>query len=87
MPPVKRKTKSLSQPNSGLELARRRVDAGIVERLEALLEDAKAGRIVGAVAALHYGGREYTFVGSGSLCDDPRLGLHAIATLARKLLP
>lgn len=56
-------------------------------QLETMLSEAKSGKIVGAVAALHYGGREYAFVGSGSLCDDPRLGLHAVATLAKKMLP
>ena len=50
-------------------------------------EEDRDGRIFGAVAAVHYVGREYAFVGSGSLCDDRRLGLHAAATLARKLLP
>jgi hypothetical protein len=57
-----------------------------VRQLTALLRDAKAGRITGAVAAYHYGGREYLYLGSGSLCADPRLGLGALAVLAKKLL-
>ena len=70
-----------------LALAALRVDPNTVLQLEALLEEARAGRVVGAVAAIHYGGRDYAFVGSGSLCEDPRLGLHAVATLAKKMLP
>lgn len=73
--------------NRPLALAELRVDPNTVLQLEALLEEAKSGRIVGAVAAAHYGGREYAFFGSGSLCDDPRLGLHAVAALAKKMLP
>lgn len=73
-----------SQP---LALAELRVDPNTVLQLEALLEDARIGKIIGALAAVHYGGRDYAFVGSGSLCDDPRLGLHAVATLAKKMLP
>ena len=74
-------------PRPDLELASLRVDPNTVLQLEELLKDARSGRIVGAVAAVHYGGREYAFVGSGSLCEDPRLGLHAVATLAKKMLP
>lgn len=69
-----------------VELAPRRADTTVVEHLEALLEEAKAGRISGAIAAVHYGGREYAYLGSGSLCEDPRLGLHAVASLAKKML-
>ena len=74
-----------SQPP--LALAELRVDPNTVLQLETLLEEARIGKIIGALAAVHYGGRDYAFVGSGSLCDDPRLGLHAVATLAKKMLP
>lgn len=69
-----------------LELAPRRADTAVVAHLEGLLAEAKAGRITGAIAAVHYGGREYGYLGSGSLCEDPRLGLHAVAALAKKML-
>lgn len=51
-----------------------------------LLADAESGRLRGALVAAHYGGREYLYAGSGSLCQDPRLGVAALAKLARKFL-
>jgi len=70
-----------------LELKRLRVDPNTVLQLETILDEARSGSIVGVVASVHYGGLDYGFIGAGSLCDDPRLGLHAIATLAKKMLP
>lgn len=69
-----------------LALARPAPNPQTIKQLEELLEAAREGRVAGAMAAVHHGGREYSFVGSGSLCEDPRLGLHAVMTLAKKLL-
>lgn len=68
-----------------LALVERRVDPQVVEHLSELLEDAKQGRVVGLIAAAHYGGREHGYYGSGSL-SQPGLGIQAVAHLAKKLL-
>ena len=61
-------------------------DQATVDHLKQLLADAESGRLRGALVAAHYGGREYLYAGSGSLCQDPRLGVAALAKLARKFL-
>ncbi len=70
-----------------IAIAERRADAATIAQLTKLLDDAKRGDLSGAIVAAHYGGREYAYMGSGSLCQDPRLGLHAALTLAKKMLP
>jgi len=69
-----------------LEEVRNEPDEDTVGTLRQLLADAEQGRIRGALVAAHYGGREYLYAGSGSLCQDPRLGVAAVARLARKFL-
>jgi hypothetical protein len=69
-----------------LEEVRNEPDQDTVGTLRQLLADAEQGRVRGALVAAHYGGREYLYAGSGSLCQDPRLGVAAVARLARKFL-
>lgn len=69
-----------------LEEVRREPDPETITCLRQLLEDAEQGRVRGALVAAHYGGRDYVYAGSGSLCQDPRLGVAAVARLARKFL-
>jgi hypothetical protein len=57
-----------------------------VQHLQALLKEAVEGKIVGIIAAVHYGGREFAYVGSGSMCDCPTLGIASAHKLATKLL-
>jgi hypothetical protein len=54
--------------------------------LQALLEEARQGKVVGFIAAVHYGGKEFGYVGSGSMCDCPTLGIASAHKLATKLL-
>lgn len=42
--------------------------------------------MAGVVVAAHYGGREYAYMGSGSMCDHPGLGAAAAQRLATKML-
>jgi hypothetical protein len=51
-----------------------------------MLKDAMSGKIVGLLAAVHYGGKEYGYSGTGSLCSNPSLGIAAAHRLATKLL-
>ncbi|MBU3577513.1 hypothetical protein [Polynucleobacter sp. UK-Kesae-W10] len=51
-----------------------------------MLEEAEQGEIVGIIAAVHYGGDEQGFFGSGTMCSIPTMGLHALLNLAKKLL-
>ena len=60
-------------------------DDDVVEQLEALLAEARSGEVVGLVAAIHYGGSQYAFLGSGSLVDNPDLGIAASIRLCNKL--
>lgn len=69
-----------------VRLVERQPDRDTVHQLEALLEEAKAGKIVGLLAAVHYGGSAYAYLGSGSMCSDPSRGLAAAHRLATKLL-
>lgn len=61
-------------------------DRETIECLRQLLADAEQGRVRGALVAAHYGGRDYWYAGSGSLCEDPRLGVAAAARLVRKFM-
>ena len=73
------------QPNV-VRLAERRVDQQTIRYLQGLLQAAMRGEIAGIVAAVHYGGREYSYLGSGSMCDHPSMGIAAAHRLATKLL-
>jgi hypothetical protein len=57
-----------------------------VQQLQALLQDAIDGKVIGVIAAVHYGGREFGYVGGGSMCDHPPLGIASATKLATKLL-
>ena len=51
-----------------------------------MLQDAMEGKLVGLIAAVHYGGREFGYVGAGSMCECPTLGIASAHKLATKLL-
>lgn len=83
----KRKPRELSaEAPRVLRLVERLPDSDVVSQLEALLRDAMDGRLIGFVAAAHYGGREYAYMGSGSMCDHPIMGAAAAHKLASKLM-
>ena len=73
-------------PPTVLQLVERQRDPKIVQQLQIMLRDAKAGKIAGVIAAIHYGGREFSYIGSGSMCDCPTLGIASAHKLATKLL-
>lgn len=75
-----------SDPPTVIQLVERRRDLQTIKQLEQLLRDAVAGRIVGVIAAAHYGGRDYAYLGTGSMCEHPNLGVAAAQKLATKLL-
>lgn len=75
-----------SDPPSVIQLVERRRDPRTIRQLELLLRDALAGRLIGLVAAAHYGGRDYAYAGTGSLCEHPNLGVAAAHRIATKLL-
>lgn len=77
---------SRARPRNVIRLVERRPDESIVEQLEKLLEDARAGLIAGLLIAVHYGGQEYGYSGAGSMCSDPARGIAAAHRLATKLL-
>jgi hypothetical protein len=64
----------------------KRPDQAIIGQLNELLQDAQAGKLVGFLAAAHYGGAAHGYYGGGSLCNNPTFGLAAICHLATKLL-
>lgn len=69
-----------------LRLQKRQPDLKVVERLEELLVEARAGNIVGLAAAVHYGGNGYGYIGSGSLVENPELGIAASIRLKQRFL-
>lgn len=69
-----------------LQLQKRQPELLVVERLEELLADARSGKIIGVAAAVHYGGNSYGYVGSGSLVDNPELGIAASIRLKQRFL-
>lgn len=75
-----------SDPPTVIQLVEKRRDLQTIKQLEQLLRDAVAGRIVGVIAAAHYGGRDYAYPGTGSLCEHPNLGVAAAQRLTTKLL-
>lgn len=75
-----------SDPQTVIKLVERRRDEELVRQLQQMLSDAVAGNIIGMVAAVHYGGREYSYIGTGSMCEHPNMGIAAAHRLATKLL-
>ena len=73
----------MGKPAVVLQLQRKQPDLQLVERLEQLLAEARAGKVVGMTAAVHYGGAAYEYFGFGSLVDNPDLGIAAAARLQR----
>ena len=85
---MSRATGASGKPAAELRLvdAQSEPDPETINTLRQLLSDAEQGLVRGALVAAHYGGRDYLYAGSGSLCQDPRLGVAAVAKLIRKLL-
>ena len=54
--------------------------------LRALLADAEKGLVVGLLAAAHYGGEDFHLVGTGSVCEQPTLGISAARQLISRLV-
>lgn len=86
-----RKRPSPQQPNhadppSVLQLVARQRDPKIVQHLQAMLQDALEGKVVGVIASVHYGGREFSYLAVGSMCDCPTLGITSALKLKTKLL-
>jgi hypothetical protein len=69
-----------------IRLVERRRDEDAIKHLEQLLQEAREGKIIGLLAAVHYGGSDYGYVGSGSMCHNPGVGITAAHRLATKLL-
>jgi len=69
-----------------VSLAERRKNIEIISNLRHLLLEAESGSLVGILVAAHYGGDEMAYMGSGSLCDTPMLGVAAAQHLRNKLL-
>lgn len=69
-----------------VELAKWRKDGATIEQLEALLADAKKGKISGILVAAQYDDGETAYVGSGCYCSNPMLGVSVAHELANKLL-
>lgn len=69
-----------------LRLVERQPDEEIIEQLRDMLKDAEKGRVVGILAAAHYGGNHYGYYGGGTMCTNPAVGLMAIYNLTTKLL-
>lgn len=61
--------------NVVVKLRERQRDEGVVALLERLLAEARAGEIVGLAVAVHYGGCEYAYAGSGSVVQNSDIGL------------
>jgi hypothetical protein len=83
---LKKKRPPQSGPATIIRLAEKRRDPHTVQNLQALLKEAMEGKIIGIIAAVHYGGREFAYVGSGSMCDCPSIGIASAHKLATKLL-
>ena len=71
---------------SVIRLVERRRDLQTVMQLQDLLQQAMEGKIVGLVASVHYGGCEFGYIGSGSMCNNPAVGIAAAQKLATKML-
>lgn len=61
-------------------------DEETVRHLRQMLREAEAGTLIGVVAATHHRSGELGYVGAGSLCQSPALGLAAATKLARHFL-
>ena len=69
-----------------MRLVAKQPDPTIVQHLQSLLKDALEGRVIGFIAAVHYGGRDFAYLGTGSMCDCPTLGIASAHKLATKML-
>lgn len=58
----------------------------VIDQLKELLREAESGRVIGLIAAAHYADGDTAYVGSGSMCDNPMIGVAATQQLAKKLL-
>lgn len=63
-----------------------RKDTTVVRQLRQLLAEAEAGRVIGIIGAAHCSDQETIYIGGGSMCDSPMLGVAAISVLKNKLL-
>ena len=72
------------QSNVVVKLRERQRDESVVALLERLLTEARSGEIVGLVVAVHYGGCEYVYAGSGSVVRNRDIGLVMAMRLADK---
>lgn len=68
-----------------VRLVEKRPDGRIIEQLRTLLMEAEQGKLIGFLAVGHYGGREYSYFGSGSFCDHPTIGLGALTILKARI--
>ena len=75
-----------ADPPSVLQLVARQRDPKIIQHLQAMLQDAIDGKVVGVIASVHYGGREFSYLAAGSMCDCPTLGIASALKLKTKLL-
>lgn len=73
-----------SSAASVVHLVRRPAQDETVENLRSLLREAEKGNLVGLVAAVHYGGQQFGYIGSGSLCSNPVLGVGALTMLRER---
>jgi hypothetical protein len=69
-----------------LRLVEKQPDSSIIAQLNDMLRDAEKGKVIGLLAAAHYGGSAYGYYGGGSMCNTPSVGLAAIYNLTTKLL-
>ena len=74
----------MQKSNTVVKLRERQRDERLVAQLEQLLREARAGTIVGLLAGVHYGGREYAYIGAGSVVDHPEIGLAVSMRLRNK---
>lgn len=65
----------MQKSNTVVRLRERPPDQRLVAQLEQLLVEARSGAIVGLLAGVHYGGKEYGYIGTGSVVDHPEIGL------------
>lgn len=73
-------------PATVLRLTDKQRDPKIVLHLQSMLQDAMEGKVAGLLVAVHYGGKEFAYIGAGSMCDCPTLGIASAHKLATKML-
>ena len=69
-----------------VDLAEWRRETETVGHLRKLLTDAEAGKLTGLLIAAHYSDGDMVYIGSGSLCQTPVLGVAAAQHLLNKML-